>query len=259
MDLGLFVDIFVGLVVLVSVGIAFVRGFIREVLTVFGIVGGIIAAYIGGPLLSPIIRGWLGVEEGAETHEALFGLVPYPMLADILAYGLILILFVIILSIISHYIAEFARNLGLGALDRSLGVVFGIARAVLVLGLLYLPFHVAVSDEQKEEWFDGSHSSVYLEATAEWMSAYLPKNVEEKMEEGVKQAGDMSEMRKKVQELGVLGEPEKKAEERKDTVGGDEKAPKSEDGKDGYTDEFRNKMNELFEDKIDNTPSNTNE
>ena len=253
MELGLFVDIFVGLVVLVSVGIAFVRGFIREVLTVFGIVGGMIAAYIGGPLLSPVMRGWLGVEEGVENPEKLLGMIPYPMLADILAYGLILILFVIILSVISHFIAEFAKNLGLGALDRTLGVVFGIARAVLVLGFLYLPFHVAASDDQKEEWFQDSKTQVYLVATAQWMSAYLPKNVEEKMEEGMKQTGEMSDMRKKVQELGILGDPDKKLEKETDE---DADASKSQDKKDGYTEEFRDKMNELFEDKIDNPPNN---
>ncbi len=259
MDLGLFVDIFVGLVLLVSVGIAFVRGFIREVLTIFAIVGGIAAAYVGGPLLSPVMRGWLGVEEGVENPEKLFSMIPYPMLADILAYGAILVLFVIILSVISHFIAEFAKNLGLGALDRTLGVVFGIARAVLVLGFLYLPFHVAASDEQKEEWFGASKSQVYLITTAEWMSAYLPKNVEEKMEEGIQQAGEVSGIRKKVQELGILGEPEKNAAEEGKQGGDSPKASDFPEKKDGYTDEFRDKMDALFEDKIDNPPSNLNE
>ncbi len=251
--MGLFIDIFVVLVLLASVGIAFVRGFIREVLTIFGIVGGIAAAYIGGPLLSPTTRGWLGVEEGAENPEKLFGFLPYSMLADILAYGIILIVVVIILSVISHFIAEFVKNIGLGALDRTLGVVFGLARALLVLGLVYLPFYYAATDEQKEEWFSGSKSQVYLEATSGWISGFLPSDVAEKVEDGVEKVEEASEMRKKVEELGVLGVPEQE--------NGSEEKKTSSDGaaKDGYSDEFRNKMDELIENQVDATQGSYNE
>ncbi|MGH1455983.1 MAG: CvpA family protein [Alphaproteobacteria bacterium] len=248
--MGLFIDIFVVLVLLASVGIAFVRGFIREVLTIFGIVGGIAAAYVGGPLLSSTTRGWLGVEEGAENPEKLFDLVPYSMLAEVLAYGIILIVVVLILSIISHFIAEFVKNIGLGALDRTLGVVFGIARALLVLGLIYLPFYYAATDEQKAEWFSESKSQVYLEATSKWMSGFLPEDVEDKMEAGVEKVEEASEMRKKVEELGVLGSPEDKSSDK------DQPDLKKNDG---YSDSFRNQMDELIENQVDRSGSNLNE
>ena len=53
------VDVIAALIMLASIGIAILRGFIREVLTIFGLVGGAVAAYVGGPLLTPTVRGWL--------------------------------------------------------------------------------------------------------------------------------------------------------------------------------------------------------
>ena len=63
------VDILVLAVLLISALIAFLRGFIREVLTITGVVGGLAAAYFGGPLLAPLMRGWLGVQEGVEPNK----------------------------------------------------------------------------------------------------------------------------------------------------------------------------------------------
>lgn len=249
MDIGLFVDIFVGIVLLISVGIAFMRGFIREVLTIFGIAGGMLAAYIGGPLLIPFMRGWLSVDESVAEPEMFMGVLSYATLADVLSYVAVFVVFVIILSVISHFIAEFAKNLGLGALDRTLGVVFGLARGVLVLGLLNLLPYYAVPDEQKEEYFGSSKTHVYLDASSAWLSGFLPEDARDDAKAGVAKAEEASEIRKKVEELGVLGDAEEIKENVRDML---------EQKNDGYSEEFRDKMDALIEDQIEQ-PNNFNE
>ena len=118
---------------------------------------------------------------------------------------------------------------------------------------MYLPFYYLVDDaDTKEEWFKGSKSQIYLEMTSAWVSGFLPDNIEEQAHEGLKKVGEVSDIRKKVEELGVLGDPEKPKSE-------DAAAPAFPENKDGYTDEFRDKMNELFEDKIDNSSDGYNE
>ncbi len=229
------VDVFVILVLLVSVAISILRGFIREVLTILGLVGGALAAYIGGPLLVPVISGWLGVEEGAEEAQKLLGILPYETLAVILSYAAVFIIFVILLSILSHYIAEFVKNMGLGAVDRSLGAVFGLARGALVLGLLYLPVMYFVDDKQMEEdlpFLYESKSRVYLAATSEWIDGFLPKGSEEKAED-VKDS--ISEAQKKLEEMNLLGDKAKKM--------GEELNEKA----DGYSKESREGMDKLIE------------
>ena len=42
------IDVIAGIILLASIVISILRGFVREVLTVLGIVGGAIAAYVGG-------------------------------------------------------------------------------------------------------------------------------------------------------------------------------------------------------------------
>ena len=235
----MFVDIFVGVVVLGSMIIAFLRGFIREVLTILGIVGGIVAAYVGAPVLAPHMYGWLGVDVNAEEPQMLFDVIPYPILADGLSYASIFLVFVIILSVFSHFFAEFVKDIGLGAVDRTLGVLFGFARGVLVLGLFYLPAFYLLSDEDKASWFGDSKTHVYLEATAKVIDVYMPETVKESMEESEETAETISETRKKLEEMNVLKTDEEQPEEEK---------------KEGYTDEFRNKMDELIEQNVDTDP-----
>lgn len=235
MSIGLIVDIAVLAVILVSVVIAVLRGFIREVLTIFGLAGGVAAAWIGGPLLVETTRGWVGYQENAEEPQLLLGALPYSVLADILAYGLVFVTFVVILSVISHFLSKAVRNMGLGAIDRALGAVFGLARAALVLGLLYLlPFYM-IEDEQKEEIFVDSKSQVYLEATARWIDGFIPKLAEDE-QEGEESEGVVSEARKKFEELGILEEGQEE---------GGEALPKS-----GYTEEFRDGVDRLIEEKV---------
>lgn len=244
MDMGLIVDIIVGFVVLASVLIAFYRGLIREVLTIFGIGGGLVASYIGGPLLLPITNNLLGVTEDGEVAY-LFGILPYPILSFILSYGVVLIAFVIILSIISHFLSEFVKNLGLGALDRTLGIFFGVLRALLVLGLINLIPHYLLGDKQKEEWFENSHTYVYLEKTSEWMASFYPKSDDDKDSESLEQKIDdttniVSETRKKLEEMDVLSSMDDK----------DKAVNNDTSSQDGYRKEFRNKMDDLIEETI---------
>lgn len=233
------VDIIVIAVLLISAIIAFARGFIREVLTIVGVLGGVVAAYSGGPFAAVYFKGWLGVEEGVEPAR-LFGVVPYDIVALALAYGSIFIIVVILLSIVSHMLAESVRSLGLGAVDRTFGVIFGLARGAVLLGLLYLPVHMFVDKDTKIAWFEGSRTHVYLEQVATAMADFLPESTKKKAEEEIGKMQEANSARQKLQEIDLL--------HGKDEAAKDESAPPpAEDGSSGYTDEFREKMDALFD------------
>jgi membrane protein required for colicin V production len=167
------VDIAVGIIVLISAAIAFLRGFIREVLTIAGVVGGVLAAIFLGPKLAPVFRGWFGVENG-EKVEKLFDIVPMDVAADATAYAAIFIIFVIAISVLSHFIASGVKAMGLGPIDRTLGVIFGVVRGFVLLGLFYLPFHLMMKEESKEELFADSRTHYLIEDVAEILTALLP-------------------------------------------------------------------------------------
>lgn len=234
------VDGIVVVILLVSALIAFLRGFIREVLTIFGIVGGMLAAYIGGPIFKPLVRGWFGVVEGEEPQK-LFDVVSYQMIADVVTYASLLVVFVIIFSIISHFISEFAKTIGLGALDRTLGVVFGLVRGVLLLGLLYLPFFYLADEEQTKAWFEDSRTQPYVAMTSQWISDFIPQEAKDQAAEGVETLDGASEARKKLEEMDLLGTGNK--DQDSGSLSDAPVVPK----KDGYTEEFRENMDQLFQ------------
>src|SRR6188474_2988360 len=121
-------DVIVLIAVFISSIVAFLRGFIRELLTIVGVVGGVIAAFFGGPFLLPQMNKWLDVPADKTKMTKLFDIIPMDIVATICTYGLIFIVVVIVLSVLSYFLSSGAKALGLGPVDRVLGVIFGMAR-----------------------------------------------------------------------------------------------------------------------------------
>lgn len=254
------IDILVLVVLFISSVIAFLRGFIREVLTIFGVVGGAAAGYFGGPYVAPFFRDWMGVVEG-EPPARLFDIIPYSIIADVLSYGIVFVGVVIILSIVSHFLAESAKSIGLGAMDRTLGVVFGMVRGVVLLALLYLPVYMLVDAETKSRWFADSRSFVYLENITGGLAAYLPQQSIQNTETGGAQPDNPEDREQKPsssEAFGGLREKLQQIDLLKGTVGGqgltDEQVDmiKNELMKHdfGYNEDFRSQMDQLFEQKL---------
>lgn len=233
------IDILVGVVALLSALISFFRGFIREVLTIAGVAGGIFAAIFFGPSLAPILRGWLGAGEGDEEPTKLFDLIPMSLIADIAAYGAVFIIVVIIISVISHFTAGAAKAIGLGPIDRTLGVIFGVGRALVLLALLYLPFHLLMEQSTKDEYFGDSHTFFMIEKTSAFIASFLPDT--EEVEETAQ-----DKIRDKLKEQDLLKSDKEESK--------DEDGPKKEliDLKsEGYQEEQREGLDALIENKTE--------
>ncbi len=245
MNIALLVDIGVVLVLIISAGVSFFRGFIREVLTVFGVIGGALAALMFGPSLKPLMSGWFGIEEGKEP-EKLFDLIPMNLAADIASYVSIFLLVFILLQLASHFLSGAVRALGLGPVDRTLGVFFGVARGVLLLGILYLPFNLILPDDNKKEWFESSKTMFFVQNISEWMAGFLPqeKDAKEKAQTAVD----------KLEAIDVLGDKRILAP----IVTSGEDAPKDEKdtSSDGYSKSDRKGLDNLIEQKLPETPPN---
>lgn len=227
------IDIVVGAIVLISAIISFLRGAIREVLTIAGVVGGLFAAIFFGPKLAPVFRNWLGVAEGEEVGK-LFDVVPMNIVADVCAYAAIFIIVVIIISVISHFTAGAAKAMGLGPIDRTLGVIFGIVRAVILLALLYLPFHLLMDANSKEKYFADSKTHIFIENTADYMVRFLPSSGD--VQSKVNEVKD-GQIKKKLFENDILYNKDAKPEEK----------PEAEE--EGYSKTERQELEELIEDE----------
>ena len=115
---------------------------------------------------------------GRAPDDKLWGFVPYDIAAAVFAYAGVFVITLIIMSLISHWIAKSVHAIGLGPIDRSLGVVFGIVRGLILIGLLYMPFHLLMDDKDKESWFGTSATHGYVEELSDVMSAIMPESMQ---------------------------------------------------------------------------------
>jgi membrane protein required for colicin V production len=233
MDISVLFDIGVILVLLISAGVSFFRGLIREVLTILGALGGGFAALSFGPSVVPLTSSWFGIEKGKDAGE-LFGLIPMELAAQITAYAGIFILVFVILQLASHLISNAAQALGLGPVDRTLGIFFGLARGLLLISILYLPFHLVLSDDTKKDWFEKSQTMVFVKGVTEWLISFVPQD---------KSKEDMvNETRDSLKKIDVLGD-KKITDTDKDKANQDNLNQKA----DGYSHDTRKTLDALID------------
>lgn len=240
MNIAVLVDIGVVAILLISAGVSFFRGFIREVLTILGVLGGGFAALTFGKNLVPLTSGWFGIEDGKEP-EKIFGLIPADLAAQITAYAGIFILVFMILQLASYLISRTAHAMGLGPVDRTLGIFFGLARGLLLLGILYLPFHFILPEDSKKEWFEKSRTMVFVEGTTDWLISLAPTDA---TPETV-----TDKTREKLNSIDILGD-------KRITPSSDQTNDKNSIG---YSEKAREGLESLIEDKIDSTKKKYNE
>jgi membrane protein required for colicin V production len=127
----------------ISAMVGFVRGAVREVFALAALVVAAALAIFGLPAFGPIFRGavkpeWLG------TIAALVVVFAVAFIA---------------LRLIGAGIARHVQSTQmLGFLDRSLGLLIGLGRGLIVLGALYLMFNAATPEDLRPKWITGART-----------------------------------------------------------------------------------------------------
>jgi membrane protein required for colicin V production len=153
------VDFVVLLVVAFSAMMGFMRGFVREILGLGAWIGAGVTAFVFFPIMQPMLRR----------------AIENPDLADPVAFGGIFLVVLILLSLIARLMGKAVRKAGLGGLDRSLGLVYGLARGAAVMIAVYIGAGLI---EPMENWPNTvlearTLPSIYLGAV--WVAGRLPE------------------------------------------------------------------------------------
>jgi membrane protein required for colicin V production len=125
-------DIVALIVVVLSALLAFARGFSKEVLSLLGWVGAILITVFLYPYVEPY------------AHD----LISHKWLARIATGVGIFIIAMIVLSIFSNFISESIQESSMGGIDRALGILFGVARAWVLLAVLYIGVSIFYEKEK---------------------------------------------------------------------------------------------------------------
>jgi membrane protein required for colicin V production len=150
-------DIIVVIVLVLSAGFAYMRGFVREVLSIVAWLGAAVIAFFGYPHIAPLI-----------------GFLPPGAIRNGAAGAAIFIVALIVLSIITGTVAHRVSQSGLSSIDRVFGLLFGLARGAVLVCLGYIALTWYFPDKSQPKWVSEARSLPMLEAGRNAIISVVP-------------------------------------------------------------------------------------
>lgn len=154
-------DLAIIAVVVISGLLAFVRGFVHEVLAVGAWVGAAIVTVFFLPVVLPYARDLISIQ----------------IAADIAGGAAIFIFVLIVLSIFTHWLARRVRESSLGALDRSLGLLFGFLRGAVLVCLAWLGLVTLLPRDQHPPWIQEARVLPLVEQGSGIILTVVPESI----------------------------------------------------------------------------------
>lgn len=147
---------------LVSAMLAMVRGFSREVLSVVSWAAAAAAAFLFYKPVLPYVQPYVENDKIAMAASA----------------GVVFVIALIVVSVITMKLADWIIDSRIGALDRTLGFLYGAARGILVVAVALLFFNW-LAGAKSPAWIANAKSRPLLETIGAKLQSVLPENTEE--------------------------------------------------------------------------------
>ena len=152
-------DFLLIVILLMSMAMGVIRGFFRELLSIIGWVLAIWVAWEYSHLLAPYL--------GSGLSEA----------AKLWAGRMILFMGVLITALLAgNLVSMIVQRSALSVPDRSLGMLFGFVRGIILIGLVVMVAQILQMPDQP--WWDNSKLVPYGTAVADWMQQFLDAGVD---------------------------------------------------------------------------------
>ena len=149
-------------VMLISGLLAMIRGFMREVLSITAWAAAAVATILLYGRLLPIAKAN----------------IPNDMLATAAVIGGVFLVTLLLVSVVTVRISDMVLDSRIGALDRTLGFLFGLARGLIIVVVAFLFFAWLVPGNKQPDGVRNAKSRVVLENTGEWLQALLPQDMD---------------------------------------------------------------------------------
>ncbi|MBX4336051.1 CvpA family protein [Bartonella raoultii] len=154
------------IIILLSAFLSMLRGFSREILSLFSwAIAAIATLFLFKPIL-PFFEQYLSNK----------------MIALITTLVTIFIIILIIASIVTMKIADFILDSRIGIFDRTIGFVFGAFRGLFIMVIGMLLLNALIRPEQQENWLKNATTKPILDSLGQKVWAILPKNLDNVLE-----------------------------------------------------------------------------
>jgi membrane protein required for colicin V production len=157
-------------VTLISALLSMLRGFTREVLAIASWAAAAVAAYYFYPVVMPYATPYIHKEIVAQAVSA----------------AVVFFVTLIIVSLFTVRLSDAILDSKIGALDRSLGFVFGVVRGFLLAVVAFAIFNWLVADKQQPQWVKTARTRPALIETADRIVALLPEDAASTIEGWIK-------------------------------------------------------------------------
>ena len=155
-------DIVLLVVMLISGLLAMIRGFIREVLSIASWAAAAVVTLYAYPRLLPQAKQYF-------TSD---------LVANGVVIGGVFLATLIVVAIFTIRISDMVLDSRIGALDRTLGFLFGLARGLVIVVVAFLFFAWLVPERSQPAWVRDAKSKVVLKGTGDWLISMLPEDTE---------------------------------------------------------------------------------
>jgi membrane protein required for colicin V production len=153
-------DIILAAIMLISGFLAMLRGLTREVLSILSWAVAALATLYFFPKY----------QAQAQVY------IEPALLADAVLAGSIFLVVLIIVSLITVRISDGVLDSRIGALDRTLGFVFGLSRGLVLVVIAYLFFTWLVPEDTQPPWIRDARSLPILKQTGAGIVSLLPED-----------------------------------------------------------------------------------
>lgn len=154
------VDIVIAAIVVASAALGFMRGFVKEAVSIAALLVAIWAALNFGAEVGGISEDWLNGSELQMWFGRMLVFVVVIALGGIVGWGLSKLVGLSMLSVT----------------DKAFGLVFGFFRGVVLVAVCVMAGQFA--NLHFEEWWQDSLFMPYIDQVADWIRVMAPKGVE---------------------------------------------------------------------------------
>lgn len=155
----IWIDYAIILLIGVSSVIGLFRGFIKEAFS----------------LLLWVLAIWIGLKFSREFAYLLESLISYPSAKIAIAFVGLFLLTLILGSLISYLLSALIDKTGLTGTDRFIGMIFGIARGMVVVSLLIML--AGLTPLPEDPWWRESSLIPPFQSLAVWLRDFIPSGM----------------------------------------------------------------------------------
>jgi membrane protein required for colicin V production len=150
------VDVAILIIISLSAIISLFRGFVREAVS----------------LATWVMAFWVAIGFSDKLEPLLRGIIDSPTVRLTVAFASMFLITLIAGALVNYLIGQLVRKTGMSGTDKMLGILFGIGRGIVIVGVLVLLG--GIPQLSQEVWWQESTFIVHFQEMAVWMRDFLP-------------------------------------------------------------------------------------